>query len=99
MQRGPGGVFAVSIIVRPDDVRRQNQLGIMLALRRHGNLSRTELSAATGLSASTVTVITNSLIQLRVIQSFNNTDFLNGVTFTRLIQIGFIFRQMLNAFE
>jgi len=59
----------VSNIVRPDDVRRQNQLGVMLALRRHGNLSRTELSAATGLSASTVTVITNSLIERGVLES------------------------------
>ena len=59
----------MSTIARPDDVRRQNQLGIMLALRRHGNLSRTELSAATGLSASTVTVITNSLIERGVLES------------------------------
>ncbi len=57
----------MSTIVRPDDVRRQNQLGVLLALRRHGNLSRTELSAATGLSASTVTVITNSLIERGVL--------------------------------
>lgn len=57
----------MSTIVRPDDVRRQNQLGILLALRRHGNLSRTELSAATGLSASTITVITNSLIERGVL--------------------------------
>lgn len=59
----------MSNIVRPDDVRRQNQLGIMLALRRHGNLSRTELSAATGLSASTVTVISSSLIERGVLGS------------------------------
>ena len=57
----------MSHIVRPDDVRRQNQLGILLALRRHGNLSRTELSASTGLSASTVTVITNGLIERGVL--------------------------------
>jgi predicted NBD/HSP70 family sugar kinase len=57
----------VSKIVRPDDVRRQNQLGVLLALRRQGALSRTELSAATGLSASTVTVITNSLIERGVL--------------------------------
>jgi predicted NBD/HSP70 family sugar kinase len=57
----------VSAIVRPDDVRRQNQFSVLKALRRHGNLSRTELSAATGLSASTVTVITNSLIDRHVL--------------------------------
>lgn len=57
----------MSIIVRPDDVRRQNQFGVLMALRRNGNLSRTELSAATGLSASTVTVITNSLMERGVL--------------------------------
>ena len=57
----------MSIIARPDDVRRQNQFGILTALRRHGNLSRTELSAATGLSASTVTVISNSLMERGVL--------------------------------
>jgi predicted NBD/HSP70 family sugar kinase len=49
--------------VRQDDVRRQNQFGVLMALRRQGSLSRTDLSAATGLSASTVTVITNSLLE------------------------------------
>ena len=57
----------MSIFVRPDDVRRQNQFGVLMALRRNGNLSRTELSAATGLSASTVTVITNSLMERGVL--------------------------------
>lgn len=57
----------MSIIARPDDVRRQNQFGILTALRRYGNLSRTELSAATGLSASTVTVISSSLMDRGVL--------------------------------
>lgn len=57
----------MTIIARPDDVRRQNQFGVLTALRRNGNLSRTELSAATGLSASTVTVITNSLMERGVL--------------------------------
>jgi DNA-binding transcriptional ArsR family regulator len=57
----------VTIIARPDDVRRQNQFSILAALRRHGNLSRTELSAATGLSASTVTVISSSLMERGVL--------------------------------
>lgn len=52
----------MTLIVRQDDVRRQNQFSVLMALRRHGLLSRTDLSAATGLSASTVTVITNSLL-------------------------------------
>jgi predicted NBD/HSP70 family sugar kinase len=59
----PVGGAGLSIIVRPDDVRRQNQFGVLMALRRGGPLSRTDLSAAIGLSASTVTVITNSLLE------------------------------------
>jgi predicted NBD/HSP70 family sugar kinase len=54
-------------IVRQDDVRRLNQFGILRALRRHGPLSRTALSTLTGLSPSTVTVITNSLIERSVL--------------------------------
>ena len=48
----------MSAIARSDDLRRQNQRRILAALRRQGALSRTELSTATGLSASTVTAIT-----------------------------------------
>ena len=55
------------MIVRQDDVRRQNQFGVLMALRRHGHLSRTDLSALTGLSASTVTVITNGLLERGVL--------------------------------
>lgn len=47
---------------RPDDLRRQNQRRILAALRQAGPLSRTELSTATGLSASTVTLITAQLL-------------------------------------
>lgn len=57
----------MSGIVRQDDVRRLNQFGILRALRRHGSLSRTALSSLTGLSPSTVTVITNSLIERGVL--------------------------------
>lgn len=57
----------MSSIVRQDDVRRLNQFGILRALRRHGALSRTALSTLTGLSPSTVTVITNSLIEKGVL--------------------------------
>jgi predicted NBD/HSP70 family sugar kinase len=55
--------LALSMIVRQDDVRRQNQFGVLMALRRLGPMSRTDISAVTGLSASTVTVITNSLLE------------------------------------
>ncbi|MET3614995.1 putative NBD/HSP70 family sugar kinase [Rhizobium aquaticum] len=57
----------MSGIVRQDDVRRLNQFGILRALRRHGSLSRTALTSLTGLSPSTVTVITNSLIERGVL--------------------------------
>jgi predicted NBD/HSP70 family sugar kinase len=53
----------LTIFVRQDDVRRQNQFGVLMALRRRGSLSRTDLSTVTGLSASTVTVITNRLME------------------------------------
>lgn len=65
----------MSIIVRQDDVRRQNQFGVLMALRRHGPLSRTDLSALTGLSASTVTVITNSLLERNALVTETVSDF------------------------
>jgi predicted NBD/HSP70 family sugar kinase len=48
---------------RPDDLRRQNQRRILAALRQAGPMSRTELSVATGLSASTITLITAHLLE------------------------------------
>jgi predicted NBD/HSP70 family sugar kinase len=50
-------------IARPDDLRRQNLRRILAALRQSGPLSRTELSSATGLSASTVTLVTGQLLE------------------------------------
>lgn len=49
-------------IVRSDDLRRQNRRSILAALRRLGATSRTALSAATGLSNSTMTLITGALL-------------------------------------
>jgi predicted NBD/HSP70 family sugar kinase len=65
----------LSVIVRQDDVRRQNQFGVLMALRRHGALSRTDLSALTGLSASTVTVISNSLLERGALAAETVADF------------------------
>lgn len=45
-----------------DLVRRQNRAVVIAALRRHVTLSRTELSATTKLSPSTVSAITSDLI-------------------------------------
>lgn len=53
----------MSAIARSDDLRRENQRRILTALRAESPLSRTELAAATGLSASTVTAITSALLE------------------------------------
>lgn len=50
-------------ITRSDDLRRENQRRILAALRTESPLSRTGLSAATGLSASTITAITSALFE------------------------------------
>tara|TARA_R100001129_G_scaffold152546_1_gene114986 strand:- start:13894 stop:15150 length:1257 start_codon:yes stop_codon:yes gene_type:complete len=52
----------MTLIARSDDLRRENQRRVLAALRADSPLSRTELAAATGLSASTVTTITSSLL-------------------------------------
>ena len=44
-------------------------------------------------------IFTNRSVEIRVIQPFNNADFLNGVAFTALIEIGFIFIKVVNAFK
>jgi predicted NBD/HSP70 family sugar kinase len=49
-------------ITRPDDVRRQNRGLVLAAIRRKGALSRTDLTAMTGLSASTVSAIAAGLV-------------------------------------
>ncbi len=53
----------MNVIARSDDLRRENQRRILLALLRSAPLSRTGLAAATGLSASTVTAITSDLLE------------------------------------
>lgn len=50
-------------IARSDDLRRENQRRILAALRAESPLSRTGLTAATKLSASTVTAITSALFE------------------------------------
>lgn len=57
----------MSLIARSDDLRRNNQRRILHVLRRHGPMSRTEISAATGLSASTVTAITAAFLDSSVL--------------------------------
>ncbi len=38
-------------------------------------------------------------VQLRVIQTFHHANFLNGVAFTGLIQVGFVFIEVIHPFE
>jgi len=52
----------MTAVTRSDDVRRQNRRLVMGALRNGGRLSRTEICARTGLSASTVSAITADLL-------------------------------------
>ncbi|RCS25137.1 ROK family transcriptional regulator [Phyllobacterium salinisoli] len=49
-------------IARSDDVRRQNRKLVLTAVRRRGALSRTDITAMTGLSASTVSAIVAGLV-------------------------------------
>jgi predicted NBD/HSP70 family sugar kinase len=66
--------LAVVKIARPDDVRRQNRRHVLAAARRAGSLSRTELAARTGLSASTVSAITSALIGEGVLAERRDQD-------------------------
>ena len=61
-------------IARSDDLRRNNQRRILHALRRHGPMSRTEISGATGLSASTVTAITAAFLDSGVLIEASTPD-------------------------
>ncbi len=61
-------------IARSDDLRRNNQRRILHALRRHGPMSRTEISGATGLSASTVTAITAAFLENGVLIEASTPD-------------------------
>lgn len=64
----------MATIARSDDLRRQNQRRILASLRRLGPMSRTELSMATGLSASTVTAITAGLLDGRILLETPGSD-------------------------
>ena len=52
-----------SVATRPDDMRRINRSRIVAALRASGGTSRHALSAATGLSAASVSTITAELVE------------------------------------
>lgn len=44
-------------------------------------------------------LFTNRCVQIRVVQTFNDAHFLNGVTLTGLVQVGFVFIEVVNPFE
>jgi len=44
-------------------------------------------------------ILADSGIQLRVIQPFDDAHFLDGVAFTGLVKVGFIFIEVVNPFE
>ena len=50
-------------ISRPDDVRQNNRQRILAVIRKDALLSRTDISAKTGLSAATVSAITSDLLE------------------------------------
>jgi predicted NBD/HSP70 family sugar kinase len=52
----------MTVGIRHDDLRRRNRAMVIAAIRRLGRASRTELTAATGLSHSTISAISSSLI-------------------------------------
>lgn len=57
-----------------DLVRKQNRAVVIAALRRHGRLSRTELSSETGLSPSTVSAITADLMSENAVIEVSEAD-------------------------
>ncbi len=52
----------MTMIARSDDLRVRNRHRVMTAIRRAGNLSRTDIAKITGLSAATVTAIASELV-------------------------------------
>ncbi|WP_170937218.1 MULTISPECIES: ROK family transcriptional regulator [Rhodomicrobium] len=52
---------------RSDELRRNNRSRILAAVRRKGQMSRTDISRETGLSAATVSAITSDLIAENVL--------------------------------
>lgn len=57
----------MSAIASTELVRQQNSLRVLNALRRHGNLSHTDMSSLTGLASATVSAITAELERALII--------------------------------
>jgi predicted NBD/HSP70 family sugar kinase len=61
-------------LFRPFDVRRTNRHRVIAAIRRSVGLSRTAISAMTGLSAATISTITSDLLAEGILLSGPNGD-------------------------
>ncbi|PSM16218.1 ROK family transcriptional regulator [Nitratireductor sp. StC3] len=64
----------MTAIARSDDVRRQNRRLVLSVLRRSEKLSRTEITARTGLSPSTVSAITSDLLSDGILCKLRDGD-------------------------
>lgn len=60
--------------IRPDDLRKQNRAMVIAAVRRARRISRTELSAATALSPSTISAISADLIEEGVLTEIGDSE-------------------------
>lgn len=58
----------MSAIASTELVRQQNSLRVLTALRRHGDISHTDLAALTGLASATVSAITAELERVDLIE-------------------------------
>ncbi|APH74050.1 ROK family transcriptional regulator [Aquibium oceanicum] len=64
----------MTAVTRSDDVRRQNRRVVIGTLRNGGRLSRTDICAQTGLSASTVSAITADLIEEDILREIRDGE-------------------------
>ncbi len=64
----------MTAVTRSDDVRRQNRRVVISTLRSGNRLSRTDICARTGLSASTVSAITADLIEEGILREIRDAE-------------------------
>ena len=67
----------MTVGVRHDDLRRRNRALVLTALRAANQRSRTEIANLTGLSNSTISAITSSMIEEGVLLELKGND--NGL--------------------
>lgn len=64
----------MSVGIRHDDLRRRNRAMVITAVRRAGQVSRTEIAATTGLSHSTISAISSDLIGEGILVETKGTE-------------------------